>query len=67
MNVSILDTGGRSQLVAVHVTKDEALQLVRSLLNQIIENNPNASRLESRCGGDAREFTIYVLDRELPS
>ncbi len=49
------------RVCAIFVTKDEALSLARSLLNQLIAGNPNVGRLESKCKGDADELTICVM------
>ena len=46
----------------VNVTQKEALSLIKSLTNQILENNSNIRRLESYT--DKREyFSIFVLPK----
>jgi hypothetical protein len=51
------------KLCFVTVNRDEALRLIRSLTNQLIDKSPNAGRLESRCRcGDATEFSIAVME-----
>jgi len=46
------------------VTKEEAIQLVQSITNQILAGNPNVGRLESHCKGAVNEFTLMVLENE---
>jgi len=50
------------KLCFVMVNRDEALRLIRSLTNQLIDNCPNAGRWECRCRGDASEFSIAVME-----
>jgi hypothetical protein len=64
MKVEICKTKFRGTLCAITVTKREALQLIQSLSNQLVAENSNAGRLESRCTGYADEMTIFVLERE---
>jgi hypothetical protein len=49
----------------VMVSNYEAVQLIQSLTNQLLAWNPNVGRLESRCKGDATDFTIMVVGKEL--
>ena len=51
--------GGK--LCWVKVSKDEALALIKSLINQI-QDGPNSGRLESRCSGDFNEVSIVVSE-----
>jgi len=55
-----VDTAGK-RLAALQVNRQEALLLVRSLMNQLIDESPNAGRLESPCKGQADELTVYIL------
>jgi len=45
----------------VNVTQDEALRLIKSLTNQLINNSGNVGRLESYTD-DGEYFSIFVLD-----
>jgi hypothetical protein len=47
--------------VFVTVSREEALELVKSLVSQILSGNPNAGRVEHRLGDHAM-FTIAVSD-----
>ena len=47
----------------VKVSKKEALALIASLTKQLLEENPNTGRLESRVDGGY--FTIGVTDDEI--
>jgi hypothetical protein len=49
------------KLCWVKVNKDEALALIKSLVNQL-QNGPNSGRLESRCSGDFAEISIAVSE-----
>lgn len=42
----------------VHVSRDEAIELIESLAHQLATGNPNAGRLE--CEGDVTYFSIAV-------
>lgn len=56
--------------VMVTVTPEEALEIIISLSNQILTNNPNSSRAEHHCqiSGDVRSaggfFSINVASME---
>lgn len=52
---------GEDTLCFVMVSKTEAIALIQSLANQLLNESPNVGRLESRCKGDAQEFTIAVM------
>ena len=58
MRVSQSSTG---RLCVVWLNYDEALRLIKSLVNQLLDG-PNGGRLESRCTGDATELTIVVQE-----
>ena len=60
MEVHIPDVASGRPCV-VWVNRDEALRLIRSLANQLLDG-PNGGRLESRCTGDATELTIVVQE-----
>lgn len=45
------------KLCAILVNKYEALKLIQSLTNQLIDNT---GRWEARCNGDATEMSIFV-------
>ncbi len=60
MKVNIYKIKPKQKLCWVEVTKTEALQLIRSLVNQLESNNPNGGRKESFCSGDVSEFSIAV-------
>ncbi|GMU26247.1 MAG: hypothetical protein AMXMBFR16_11520 [Candidatus Uhrbacteria bacterium] len=64
VQLDIIKTGPSKthRLCAVYVTKAQALQLIRSLTNQLIAGDPNTGRLESPCRGSADELTIFVTD-----
>ncbi len=57
----IFEESHNSKLCFVQVSKFEALALIQSLVNQMLAGSPNAGRLESRCKGDAQEFTVVVM------
>jgi hypothetical protein len=50
----------------VTVTRQEALELIRSLTSQLINNNGNSERLESYDDTDTY-FSIFVLPRHFKS
>lgn len=62
VELEIVKTGVEKshRLCLVYLTRMQALQLVRSLTNQLISNDPNTGRLESPCRGSADELTIFV-------
>lgn len=62
MYVELTKVNQEHKLCFVHVSRVEALELIRSLTNQMIMNTPNAGRLESTCKGAATEFTIAVIN-----
>ena len=49
------------KLCYVSISKSEALDLIKSLVNQM-QRDPNASRLESPCTGNATRLTIAVIE-----
>jgi hypothetical protein len=63
MKVEICKIANRdTTLCSIIVTKREAMLLIQSLSNQLVADNPNAGRLESRCYGAANEMTIFVRE-----
>lgn len=48
------------KLCAIFVNKREALKLIQSLTNQLVNESSNFGRWEPSCSGDATEMTIFV-------
>lgn len=66
MQVVSLTLGPKSRnatakLCWIEVTSAEALELIKSLVNQL-QGGPNRERLESRCEGDASELSVAIVD-----
>ena len=49
-------------VTCLHVTQDEAIALIQSLTNQILEKSPNSGRLETKLD-DGSYFTVAVTTR----
>ncbi len=49
-----------SKWCSIEVSKFEALKLIQSLTNQLVADDLNVGRWESRCHGDAASMTILV-------
>jgi hypothetical protein len=62
MKLELASTADRVTLGVLYVDRREALALISSLTNQLIDGCPNGRRLESRCHGGADEFTIAVTE-----
>jgi hypothetical protein len=60
MKVEMLSVSEKT-LCWVSVNPTEALALIQSLASQLEMRTPNGGRLESRCKGDAQEFSIAVI------
>jgi hypothetical protein len=52
----------KDKYLMIRVTKKEALALIKSLSNQLLENNCNSGRLESPASGDFNFISIAVND-----
>ena len=59
MKMDELGTHNGGKVVLLSVSPNEALQLIRSLSNQLAEDFANAGRLETYLE-DGRDFTIAV-------
>ena len=52
------------QLCWIVISPAEAIRLINSLTNQMIQNNPNCGRMETFCDSDSgvKEMSIAVVD-----
>lgn len=58
----VAKTKKRERVVFVRVNPDEAIQLIRSLTNQLLAKNPNVGRLEQYAKNDGTYVSIGVHD-----
>lgn len=61
MHIQIYETDHEQAVCAVTLNKEQALYIARSLLNQVINDSPNAGRAETPCTGSADFLTLVVL------
>ena len=60
-------TSASNKLGFLYLKRSEALALIKSLSTQLLEDNPNTGRLESRCNGDVDMFTVFVMPEAFSS
>ena len=61
MHLQIFETDHEQAICAITLSKEQALYIARSLLNQIIADSPNVGRAETPCTGQADFLTLVVL------